>query len=80
MVQKGVISVKTANLYLIPMSDEDAKRTIGCATTCRPTLDPNIIYVAEKNIKLRLFYTHEQGANGCNNAHDQGANGCKRLR
>jgi hypothetical protein len=56
MVQKGVNSVKIANLYLIPTSDEDTKRTIGCATTCRPTLDPNIIYVVGKNLNLPLFY------------------------
>jgi hypothetical protein len=65
MVRTGVNSVKTAHLYLIPTSDEDAEYTIGRATTRRPTLDHNIIYVAGKNLKLRPFYAHEKCAKGC---------------
>jgi hypothetical protein len=56
--------VKTANLYLMPTSDEDAEHTIGRAAALRPTLDHKTIYVAGENLKLRPFYAHEIGHKG----------------
>jgi hypothetical protein len=65
-MRTGVNSVKTAHLYLIPTSDEDAEHTIRRAAALRPTLDHTIIYVAGKNLKLRPFYAHEIGQKGVN--------------
>jgi hypothetical protein len=64
-VQKGVKSVKTAHLNLMPASDEGVEHTIGRAAAHRPTLDHNIIYVAGENLKLRPFYAHAMTGKVC---------------
>jgi hypothetical protein len=65
-VRKGVKSVKPSHLNSMPpASDGDPEYTNGHATTRRPTLDHNMVYVPGKNPKLRPFYAHKKGAKRC---------------
>ena len=65
-VRKGVKSVKPSHLNSMPpASDGDPEYTNGRATTRRPTLDHNMVYVPGKNPKLRPFYAHQKGAKRC---------------
>ena len=52
-----------AHLNSMLASDEDPEHTNGRATTRRPTLDHNMVYVPGKNLKLRPFYARSKRRN-----------------
>jgi hypothetical protein len=64
-VRKGVKSLKPAHFKVMQACIEDAEHANGRATTRRPTLDHNMVYVAGKNLKLHPFYSYELGSQRC---------------
>jgi hypothetical protein len=54
--QKGVNSVKTAHLNLIPTSDEDAEHTIGCAAALRQTMDHTHTHALSLTLSISVHF------------------------